>query len=65
MTSYVVTRVVNRAVRLAHQLVGFGVDTPPEALVWAELSPDRALHRITHQTEADFTVAAPGPPSAR
>ncbi|MFI5908586.1 hypothetical protein [Dactylosporangium sp. NPDC051541] len=65
MTSFVVTRVVNRVVRIAHQLVGFGVDTPPEAHVWAELSPDRALHRITHQTELDFTAYAPGRPVAR
>jgi hypothetical protein len=54
MRQQTLTLVVNRVVRLAHQLVGFGVDTPPEATVWAELSPDRALHRITHQAEADF-----------
>ncbi|WP_433088040.1 hypothetical protein ACQP1P_19135 [Dactylosporangium sp. CA-052675] len=54
MRRQAMTLVVNRVVRLAHQLVGFGVDTPPEAPVWAELSPDRTLHRITHQAEADF-----------
>ncbi|WP_433202616.1 hypothetical protein ACQP00_32665 [Dactylosporangium sp. CS-047395] len=53
------TRAVDRFVLLVQRLAGFGVDTPPEAQVWAELSPDRALHRITHQAEADFIYRGP------
>jgi len=55
-----VTRLVNRAVRLAHRLVGFGTDTPPEAQPWAELATDRALRDITHQAEAHHRIRVTG-----
>ncbi|MGI5240827.1 hypothetical protein [Dactylosporangium sp. CA-139066] len=47
-----VTRLVNRAVGLAHRLVGFGAGEPfagasaLEAPAWAELAAERRLHRL-------------------
>ena len=55
----VITRLVNRTVRVAHRLVGFGADTPPEPLPWAELATDRVLHDIAHEAEARYRLRTP------